>query len=288
MRYIIPSLIITLLSVINSYAIYSPLKINNPRLTSSFGEFRSDHFHNGIDIGGNLLEIYPIDSGELIYYFDEVDDPTRRVYGVGNVAVVEHTNQTRSYYYHAEKNSLNKKIKSVTTNDIIALTGNSGRSGGAHLHLTVEDMSQNKVINPLYTIPEFEDDRPPMIWGIYLRTEPALIHIREGMSIRYSGEIKIFVKANDFTGNIPLGLKNVKIYMNEKLMREYDFEELVIKNNVYYVKPNYTFEEVYGVDSHFYRGGVFSPSRGKQYKFTAEITDFGGHTVTLTRRVNFS
>ena len=45
-------------------------------------------------------------------------------------------------------------------------------------------------------------------------------------------------------------------------------------------------EEVYGVDSHFYRGGVFVPKRGK-YTFKAEVTDFDNKSVVLTRTVNF-
>ncbi len=267
-------------------AIQSPIRIDNARVTSSFGEFRTDHFHNGIDIGGNLLSIYPIDNGEIIYYYDETDDPTRMMLGVGNVVIMEHENQMRSYYYHAERDSVNKEIKYATTNDVIALTGNSGRSGGAHLHLTIEDMSENKVIDPLFVVPDYKDDRPPMIWGIYLRTENSLIHIREGMELRYNGEVKIFVKANDFIGSIPLGIKNIKIYMNDDLMREYNFEELFVRNNTYYVKPDYKFEDVYGVDPHFYRGGTFTPRRGK-YKFTTVVTDFGDNTVDLTRNVYF-
>lgn len=287
MRNIICSLLlIFFISIVNISAIQSPIRVDNPRVTSSFGEFRTDHFHNGIDIGGYLLNIYPIDNGEIIYYYDETDDPTRMMFGVGNAIIVEHENQMRSYYYHAEPNTVNKEIKYATTNDVIALTGNSGRSGGAHLHLTIEDMNENKVIDPLFVVGDYKDDRPPMIWGIYLRTDTTLVHIREGMNMRYNGEIRIFVKANDLLGNIPLGIKNIEIYMNDTLMREYNFEELIIKNNVYYVKPDYKFEDVYGVDSHFYRGGTFTPRRG-QYKFRTVVTDFGDNTVELTRHVNF-
>ena len=74
--------------------------------------------------------------------------------------------------------------------------------------------------------------------------------------------------------------------MNDELVRDYDFTYFIKRDNVYYISPKYTFEEVYGVDSHFYRGGVFIPKRGK-YTFKAEVTDFDNKSVVLTRTVNF-
>ena len=110
-----------------------PIDENKIRITSTFGEFRTDHFHNGVDFGGSKMEIYPMADGEIVHYFDIAEDPTRQLYGVGNTVIIEHPNGIRSYYYHIEDGTIEKSFAKVTERDIIALTGNSGRSGGAHL-----------------------------------------------------------------------------------------------------------------------------------------------------------
>lgn len=264
-----------------------PIDENKIRITSTFGEFRTDHFHNGVDFGGNRMPIYPIADGEIVHYSDFDEDPTRPVYGVGNTLIVEHSEGIRSYYYHIDDGSIEKNYAKVTENDILALTGNTGRSGGAHLHLTIEDMKKGLVIDPLaYLDMNKGSEQSPLIHGIYLRTENRLIQIKDNMSIRYNDELKLFVKAYDLLGSIPMGLKRVKIHMNDDLLRDYDFTYFIKQNNVYYISPDYRFEDVYGVDSHYYRGGSFIPKRGK-YIFKAEVTDFDDKSVVLTRSVNF-
>ena len=233
------------------------------------------------------MEIYPVKDGEIVYYVDEDEDPTRPLYGVGNVLMIEHPDNLRSYYYHIEPGTIEKSYAKVTEKDVVALTGNSGRSGGAHLHLTIENMKEGLVVDPLeYLNIDKGSTQAPLIHGIYLRTENRLIQIKDKMPMSYNGEIKLFVKAYDLLGGIPMGLKRVKIFMNDDLVRDYDFTYFIKRDNVYYISPNYTFEEVYGVDSHFYRGGVFVPKRGK-YTFKAEVTDFDNKSVVLTRTVNF-
>ncbi|WP_295163234.1 M23 family metallopeptidase [uncultured Brachyspira sp.] len=278
-----------LLFFITASSLFSrvPIDPNRIRVTSTFGEFRTDHFHNGVDFGGSKMEIYPVKDGEIVYYIDEEEDPTRPLYGVGNVLIIEHPDNLRSYYYHIESGTIEKSYAKVTERNVVALTGNSGRSGGAHLHLTVENMKEGLVVDPLeYLNIDKSSSQKPLIHGIYLRTENRLIQIKDKMPMSYSGEIKLFVKAYDLLSGIPMGLKRVKIFMNEKLLRDYDFTYFIKRDNIYYISPNYTFEEVYGVDSHFYRGGVFTPKRGK-YIFKAEVTDFDNKTVVLTRTVNF-
>lgn len=264
-----------------------PIDQNRVRITSTFGEFRTDHFHNGVDFGGYKMEIYPVKDGEMIYYLDEVEDPTRQIFGVGNTVIIEHQDSIRSYYYHIEAGTIEKSFAKVTERDPIALTGNSGRSGGAHLHLTIEDMKEGLVVDPLaYLNISKDSNEPPLIFGIYLRTQDRLIQIRDKMSMRYNGELKLFVKAYDLLGIIPMGLKRVKIYINDELTRDYDFTYFIKKDNIYYIAPNYMFEDIYGVDPHFYRGGTFVPKK-QTYKFKAEVTDFDNKTVVLTRSVNF-
>lgn len=264
-----------------------PVDENRIRITSTFGEFRTDHFHNGLDFGGYRLEVFPISDGEVVYYFDSEEDPTRQVFGVGNNLILEHSNNIRSYYYHLDDGTIQKSFAKVTEQNVVALTGNTGRSGGAHLHLVIEDMKNGRVIDPFeYLKLPKNTDTSPLIHGIYLRTETRLIQIKDRMPFRYNGELKLFVKAYDLLGNITVGLKRVRIFINDSLVRDYDFSYFIKRDNVYFISPHYLFEDVYGVDSHFYRGGEFTPKRGL-YTFRAEVVDFDDNVVTLTRTVNF-
>ena len=71
-------LIISILLFILSSILFGrvPIDENKIRITSTFGEFRTDHFHNGVDFGGSKMEIYPMADGEIVHYFDIAEDPT--------------------------------------------------------------------------------------------------------------------------------------------------------------------------------------------------------------------
>ena len=128
------------------------------------------------------------------------------------------------------------------------------------MHLTVKNVKEGLVVDPLEHLKISKgSEQSPLIHGIYLRTENRLIQIKDKMPMRYNGELRLLVKAYDLLGSIPMGLKRVKIFMNEELIRDYDFTYFIKRDNIYYIAPNYRFEEVYGVDSHFYRGGSFTP-----------------------------
>ena len=58
----------------------------------------------------------------------------------------------------------------ITKGEVIALSGNSGSSGGPHLHYEVRDTSNN-MINPLlFGFTEVHDNLPPLIQKIALKT----------------------------------------------------------------------------------------------------------------------
>ena len=128
-------LIISILLFILSSILFGrvPIDENKIRITSTFGEFRTDHFHNGVDFGGSKMEIYPMADGEIVHYFDIAEDPTRQLYGVGNTIILEHPNGIRSYYYHIEDGTIEKSFAKVTERDIIAFATKSLSSSSTRL-----------------------------------------------------------------------------------------------------------------------------------------------------------
>ncbi len=147
-------------------------------LSGTFGELRTNHFHSGIDIktqGKEGLPVIAIADGEIVRI--KVSP-----YGFGNALYLKHKNGYTSVYAHLR--SFNPDIQNYVRSqqyikksfsvdlfpysgsfnfkqgDTIALSGNSGGSGGPHLHFEIRDTRTEKIINPLYFY-DVEDSRKP-------------------------------------------------------------------------------------------------------------------------------
>lgn len=157
-------------------------------LAGSMGELRSNHFHGGLDIktgGVEGLPVYAAADG----YINRINVSS---FGYGNTLYIQHPNGTTTVYAHLQKFAVDihhyvkyeqykresfslelqpgpEKFK-VTKGQIIALSGNSGSSGGPHLHFEIRDKNQ-KPINPLrYNFPEIKDNIPPTPVSIAIKT----------------------------------------------------------------------------------------------------------------------
>jgi hypothetical protein len=136
-------------------------------LSGSFGELRNNHFHTGLDFKTNQKE------GLNVYA--SADGYVSRIkisaYGYGKAIYVTHPNGFTSVYGHLHEGSgkIQEYIKMshykeqafeielflkseeliVKQGEIIALSGNSGGSGGPHLHFEIRDSKSEKPINPM-------------------------------------------------------------------------------------------------------------------------------------------
>lgn len=116
-----------------------PLK--KVKITSPYGH-RKDPFtgkrriHNGLDLRARNEEVYAMMSGEVV----KVSSDKRS----GNYVSIRHGDYTVSYC-HLSK-ALVKKGTQVMPGEIVAISGNTGRSTGPHLHITAK--YGKKHINP--------------------------------------------------------------------------------------------------------------------------------------------
>lgn len=118
-----------------------PLK--NITITSPFGR-RRDGFHEGIDLRApSGTPVYASDSG-LVLYAD------RRIRGYGKMVVIRHPNGLTTVYAHNSKLQV-RKGQRVKRGQRIALSGNSGRSSGPHLHFEVRHGTSP--VNPARLLP---------------------------------------------------------------------------------------------------------------------------------------
>jgi murein DD-endopeptidase MepM/ murein hydrolase activator NlpD len=162
-----------------------PLNIVPPALAGSFGELRANHFHSGIDIRTNQREGYPV--------YAIADGYVSRIRiqnsGFGYALYINHPNGYTSVYghlqrYNAKLSAMAKSIQyerksfeieefpaadfvPVYKGEIIAYSGNSGSSGGPHLHFEIRDTKTEATINPQLFGIEVPDQVKPVISGLY-------------------------------------------------------------------------------------------------------------------------
>mgnify|MGYP002776997536 FL=1 len=157
-------------------------------LAGSMGEIRPNHFHGGIDIkteGRTGLPVYAAADGY-------VARTKASAYGYGNVVYLQHANGLLTVYGHLERFAprlaaamkkaqyeretfeceltYDKPTLAFKKGEIVGYSGNTGGSGGPHLHFEVRDKME-RVLNPLAFggFREIVDDVPPTLAAVAVR-----------------------------------------------------------------------------------------------------------------------
>ncbi len=154
-------------------------------LSGTFGELRSNHFHSGMDIKTQQREGLPvIAAGEGF-----VSRINIQHYGYGKALYIQHPNGYTTVYGHLQKFSpeieayIKKKQYSnetyeieafpkdgelkVTSGQLVAISGNSGGSGGPHLHFEIRD-GQQRPMNPHLFGIEIKDTQAPTVNSLWV------------------------------------------------------------------------------------------------------------------------
>lgn len=117
--------------------------------------FKEKRYHQGIDItlkeNSNVLS-----SGSGIIEKTDFDN------GYGNFIVINHGYGYKTLYAHLNK-IIVKENQKINKGDLIALSGNTGRSTGAHLHYEIHN--NNKILNPIDYISDFNYEISERILG---------------------------------------------------------------------------------------------------------------------------
>lgn len=198
-------------------------------LSGNFGEIRSNHFHAGLDMKTESVEgknIYAVADG----YISRIKIGHG---GYGKTLYITHPNGYTSVYAHLQsyegeigeyvlkaqykKESYEielfpgKNALLITKGDVIALSGNSGGSGGPHLHFELRETDTETPVNPLLFGFDIKDDIKPTIKkiGIYPvpgkgsangSDNPKLIELSGGNGVYKLGTLKM-------SGQIAMGLE---------------------------------------------------------------------------------
>jgi len=262
--------IISILFRLNSqeYNLNSPIDLPL-NLSGTFGEFRSSHFHYGLDITTNKksgYEVYSIESGSIIRIRVSTS-------GYGKAIYVDHLNGLTSVYAHLkefspkiqeyikEQQYLNKSYNIqkffnvgdlvIDKGELIGYSGNTGGSSGPHLHFEIRDTKSQNPLNPLSFEYKYEDTRRPIIRSLYVFDETdsfkkdnpkqyPIEKINDSMykskKVIYNNDIGIGVEVydrqsgNNYNRN---GIYEIRMYLDSILNFSYKMDNINISESIF-------------------------------------------------------
>ena len=274
MRFLKKSfLLLFLLSILfrlnsQEYNLNSPIDLPL-NLSGTFGEFRSSHFHYGLDITTNKksgYEVYSIESGSIIRIRVSTS-------GYGKAIYVDHLNGLTSVYAHLKEFSpkIQEYIKGqqylrksyniqkffnvgdlvIDKGELIGYSGNTGGSSGPHLHFEIRDTKSQNPINPLSFEYEYEDTRRPIIRSLYVFDETDSFKkdnpkqypiekindsIYKSKKVIYNNDIGIGVEVydrqsgNNYNRN---GIYEIRMYLDSILNFSYKMDNINISESIF-------------------------------------------------------
>jgi len=167
--------------------LHSPLGIPLT-LSGNFGELRNNHFHSGLDFktnGKTGYKVYCADDGYVCrvvvspwgfgraVYVAHPRTGLTTVYGHLDSFTAEIARRVRAEQYRLESFSVDMTFSPdeipVSRGEVIAISGNSGSSGGPHLHMDVRDSATEEALDPMpYFRSRIADTVAPEVRGLAL------------------------------------------------------------------------------------------------------------------------
>lgn len=211
----------------------SPLDIPI-QLSANFGELRNNHFHSGIDMKTQQVinkPIYSVADGfvsrisvspggyGLALYIDHPATGHTSVYGHLESFSPRIAEYVKTKQYEQESYRIDLKLDSSTLpvkkGEKIANSGNTGGSGGPHLHFEIRDTKTEEALDPLpYYKTMIKDTRAPDVRGVAAYpvhgrgvVNGSMLPLRQSVSLLKNGTYSNPAKSIDAWGWIGLGIK---------------------------------------------------------------------------------
>ncbi len=309
-------------------------------LAGNMGELRSNHFHAGLDIKTGGVEGLPI--------YCSADGFISRIkvsaFGYGLALYVQHPNGQTTVYGHLQSFKTDVQLRVikeqyqiesyeidvyptksefvVKKGEILGLSGNSGGSGGPHLHWEVRDV-YSRVLNPLKAgFSEIKDNIDPVIYKVGFTTLSTDAHIKNEFGffsltptkvasnsyslseINAHGEIGISLNANDKLNGTANnnGVSGIEMYVNGKLTYQYLNDKFTFASSKM-INQHIEFDRYQDGYGHFHRcyvadgnsldfyktdenAGVLKIKDSAKYLVKFVITDAYNNSSTLEFTIN--
>lgn len=307
-------------------------------VSGSFAELRSNHFHSGID--------FRTEGGEGKPVLASADGYVSRIrigsYGFGKALYIAHPNGYTTVYghlkffnSHIQTYAVNQQYRSesfdqelylgatvllVKKGDTIAWSGNTGGSGGPHLHFEIRKSSNDQIINPLLFGLKVKDSIDPFIKSMLLvRINDSLYNQYGYFPERISRQAPSLKKTKELihvpTGKYGLALSDVDYFVDFASRLGINYAELYVNNELIFTHKieHFLFDETKYINSHldfafyrekgvryarmfqtegnklrFYGGkqdGTFNIAENDTVTIKAIIKDFAGHSDVLEFKI---
>ena len=310
-------------------------------VSGSFGELRSNHFHAGIDFTTNQtvgLPVYAIDEGFVSRIFVSP-------LGFGKAVYIDHPNGYTSVYGHLD--AFAPEMETIVTNlqyskesfnidqyfkageipvkkgEKIGNSGNSGSSGGPHLHFEVRKTEGQKPVNAHLLNLLIKDDVPPHIEAICIypldddgkvngKNEPLYLsavmsngqfRLKDNPTVTASGNIGIGVETIDYyTGawrkcgvnSISLKADDVEVFRSQLDILDYDKQRYInshidfamLKRKGKSIQKSFVdINNQLDVYTTNSERGAIEMIAGKEHNFRYTLTDPSGNVSVLTFKI---
>ncbi|MDR1505536.1 MAG: hypothetical protein LBI67_00365 [Treponema sp.] len=231
--------------------------------------------------------VYPSDVGELIFYQDSSNTASRFPSPLGSWSALDHGDNIIGIYSRLEDRKSGPVMTIMEKEAMIGRSGKSGWAGEEGFSFAFFDRKERRWINPSIVISPLEDDRPPVIRQVELRSA-------SGTSINPSqtrniaqGAYAVYVDAYDTissSGEI-LAPNRIICTVNGSDAEELKFEFMIAKNGRRMVYRNglVPAEQVYRSYPGYEAGNVRF-SRG-QATLVVEVRDIAENSRSVTYRL---
>lgn len=306
------------------------LDISPSTIVGNFGEPRKAHFHTGLDFRTNQEE------GHVIFaaaggYISRINVSGA---GYGNALYITHPNGYVTVYAHLRefhpkiirrlrKEQYDRESFSVdfiltpnelpvSKGDTIALSGNTGGSGGPHLHFEIRDTLE-KVYNPLLFGYKLKDNMKPVVGYLKFYPLDSLKYrcdgyrvrpiLKEGIYQHGAGTIKLNSKSVGFSVNAydvmnltdaHTGIYNMTVFEGNKMIYDARFDKLDFNEKryvcshtdykIFMTEGRKAFHKCFvepgnkcNIYSNVLRAGEIDLTDGKEHHIVVEVTDYNGN-----------
>lgn len=312
--------------------------------SGTFGELRTNHFHAGLDYRTNQKEGYPVYAAANGF----VSRIKVSSYGYGTALYIDHPNGFTTLYGHlsaygpgieeyVRKLQYDKKSFEVEVfpkpgelvvkqGQVVAYSGNTGGSGGPHLHFEFRDTKTEMIINPLNfgLDQKMKDDKPPVIYGVlaYPISEDAVIngsrtpilislvkqadgsYMAEKLDAK--GTIGFEINTTDKSvGSTPNnGVYKIETFFNGSPYFNYTFDTFAFDESRYinnlidyprYYKTGQRYQKLFvgtpyelSLLKHNKNNGQFVVEAGKTANYRIVVSDYHGNKVSVQGSIAYS
>jgi hypothetical protein len=246
------------------------------QISSTFGESRIDHFHNGIDIPGEGNKVIAPKDARVLYKIESESIAGEMPFGGGNTVVLDHATSWTGYMHLKSMSNAITTGAPIARGEQFGTSGNTGHSGGPHLHFFIYNPAERSMYNPLAHLVDdryYRDTKPPESkeWGVLLPDKFA--NINPAKAFRLTADYPVYIFLQDHgIGRERWGVYEYRVLLDGKEALAAKFDKILFKENFWQLANGFSFEDLYYRNLYTLTKGV---RRARQV--TVEAADLRGH-----------